>query len=316
MRDAARKVKRGRRRGRRGEVLPGDRFEYAALRLLALLLRALPLEAGSALMGRVWRLFGPLTARHQRALGNLALAFPDLQETERRRIAAQQWENLGRTFAESLVIDRIVADPRRVELSISEALEAKLRAEGGHVIVSMHSANWEIAAFPGRRYRSMAGLYQKLANPLSDAFVARLRAHVFDGGLFVKGRQTPARIMQWVRDGNAVAMLADHRETRGIPVTVFGQPTLANPFPAMVARRLGALLVAGRAVRLPGCRFRVEAVEVPLGATGDIQDDVKAATQAIQDRFEAWIRDRPGEWMWVQDRWRINREAVSNSRRR
>lgn len=283
-----------------------DRVEYALLRLVVLLIRALPVEMGPALMGKGWRLVGPLTPRQQRVLQNLALAFPASEDAERRRIAADQWENLGRTFAESMQIDRIIADPERVEFSISPALDQRVRPPGGLVIVSMHSANWEVSAFPIRRYRSVAGLYQRLENSLSDAFVAGLRTHVFDGGLFRKGAETPARIMQWVREGNAVAMLVDHRETRGVGVTMFGQPTLANPFPAIIARRLGVPLVAGRAVRLPGTRFRMEAIEIHVPVTDNSQADVKAATQAVQDCFEAWIRERPGEWMWVQDRWDLD----------
>jgi KDO2-lipid IV(A) lauroyltransferase len=147
------------------------------------------------------------------------------------------------------------------------------------------------------------GLYQKLANPLSDAFVAGLRRKIYDGGLLSKTADAPGRVMRWVRDGNAVAMLADHRESRGIEVRALGQETRATPFPAMVARRMGVPLIAARAVRLPHCRFRVEAVEIEVPHSADVASDVAAATQAIQDRFDGWIRERPGEWMWVQNRW-------------
>jgi KDO2-lipid IV(A) lauroyltransferase len=105
-------------------------------------------------------------------------------------------------------------------------------------------------------------------------------------------------------------MLVDHREARGVEAIMFGLPALANPFPAMVARRLGVPLVAGRAVRLPGSRFRIEATEIPVPVTNHVRADVLAATQAIQDQFEAWIRERPGEWMWIQDRWREARLAA------
>lgn len=304
MQDGMFKVKRKKRGRRPGEVLPGDYFEYALLRLAAVLIRVLPLPAASALGGAVFRRIGPATSLHKRALRNLALAFPDLDAGERQRIAVDQWDNLGRTFAESLMVDRIVADPARVELAIPPELDRKLRAEGGHIIVSMHSANWEVAALPERRYRDLAGLYQQMSNPLSDRYVRARRRLVFNAGVFTKGPDTPALITKWVRDGNAMAMLADHRESRGVAVTMFGRPASANPFPAMLARRLGALLIAGRAVRLPGSRFRVEAVEIPVPSTEDAQADAHAALQAIQDRFELWIRDRPGEWMWVQDRWR------------
>jgi KDO2-lipid IV(A) lauroyltransferase len=309
MRDGAGKIKRKKRARRPGQVLLRDRIEYVLLRAFALLMRALPVEAVSALTGAGWRLFGPLTARHRRALRNLALAFPELDAMARAKIAADQWENLGRTFAESFMIDRILAEPERIALAISLELDRRLRIPGGQVMVSMHSANWEVAALPIRRYRTVAGLYQQITNPLVDAYVLKLRGQVFDGGLLPKGAVTVGRIMKWVRSGNAVAMLADNREARGIRVTMFGAATKANPFPAMVARRLGVPLIAGRVIRLPGCRFRVEAVEVPVAVTRDPQADVAAAIQAVQDVFEGWIRERPGEWMWVQERWRHRRRA-------
>ena len=307
MRDATGKVKRGKRRRRPGQILPRDRIDYALLRLAAFLVRALPIEAGSTLMGKTWRVVGPLTTRHKRALTNLAAALPDMTETQRRAIAADQWENLGRTFAESFVIDRIVADPDRIELIISDALEARLARPGGFIVTGIHSSNWEVASLAARKYRHVAGIYQALTNPLADAFVARLRAHVFDGGLFAKGPGTANHIMQWVREGNAAAMLGDQLEGRGVAVTMFGLRTLANPFAAMVARRLGVPLVGGRAMRLPGSRFRIEAIEIPVPTTDDAQADVEAATQNAQDCFERWIRERPGEWMWVQDRWSFGR---------
>lgn len=306
MRDGTDKVKATKRRDR-SRINPALRLEYAGLRIVVGTMRLLPIEIAAALMGRVWRLAGPWTERHRRALRNLRIALPEHDDAERRRIAAAQWDNIGRTIAESFLIERIIGDPDRIETAVDPAVEAIFQAPGGIVATSLHSANWEVAAYPIRRYRSLAGLYQRLSNPLSNAFVAGLRRHVFDGGLFTKGTKTPGQIMQWVRAGNAMGMLAEHRESRGIEVTFFGQPTRANPFPAMVARRLGVPLIAGRAVRLPGSRFRVEARRIVVPETDDPERDVAVATQALLDCFEAWIRERPGEWMWVQDRWRPSR---------
>ena len=94
-------------------------------------------------------------------------------------------------------------------------------------------------------------------------------------GVFAKGTDTANRIMQWVRDGNAAAMLADQREGRGMRVTMFGMATLANPFPAIVARRLRrSARSPAVSMRLPGGRFRMEAVEIPVPVTDDVQADV------------------------------------------
>jgi KDO2-lipid IV(A) lauroyltransferase len=313
MRDGPGKVKRKRGRGG-GQPIPRDWLEYVGLRIAVALIRALPIEVASAVMGRLWRTYGPRTERHRRVLENLAIAFPQLDEAARRKIAGDQWENLGRTSAESFFMELFASDPSRVEFAPSPTIDALLRQPVGKVCVSMHSANWEVGAVPLHRYHVLAGLYQTIKNPLVDAYVRDLRQHVFPGGLFTKGVKTPGHIMNWIRAGNAVGMLVDHRESRGVEVTVFGQPAKANPFPAMVARRLGVPLIAGRALRLPRSRFGLEIAEIPVPQTEDVQADVAVATQAIQDQFEAWIRDRPGEWMWVQDRWREVRKAGAPAR--
>ena len=60
----------------------------------------MPLEFASWSSGLAWRLIAPRLHRQERVLRNLALAFPELSEAERKRIAADMWENLGRTFGE------------------------------------------------------------------------------------------------------------------------------------------------------------------------------------------------------------------------
>src|SRR5262245_31106693 len=92
------------------------RVEYAALRLLPALVRVLPLETGADVSGRLWRLIAPLNRRHGRAMENLAVAFPDKSPAEREAIARAMWENLGRVMAETMQIDRIIAEPDRIRL--------------------------------------------------------------------------------------------------------------------------------------------------------------------------------------------------------
>jgi KDO2-lipid IV(A) lauroyltransferase len=289
---------------RRAKSRTRDMLAYLGLRIFAGLVRALPLEPVAAAMGWGWRLIGPITRRQRRVMENLALALPNVSEGDRKRIAKQQWENLGRTALEGLRIDLFIRDQERIEVAIDSSLEATLGRPGGLVFVSMHSANWEIAAIPFRRYRVALGLYKTIKNPLVDTYVAGLRQPIYPGGLLTHGTNVPSRVIRWVRAGNAMAMLADQREPDGVDVTLFGMPVKATPFPAMVARRLGVPLLAVRTRRLPRSRFKAEIVEIPVEVSDDWQADVVATTQALQNQYERWIRDRPGEWMWVHDRWR------------
>ena len=93
------------------------RLEFAALWLAIVVARIMPVQAASWLSGNIWRLIAPRLGRQKRALANLELAYPEKSPAERTAIAAAMWENLGRTFAESLHIqaltksDRIVFEP-------------------------------------------------------------------------------------------------------------------------------------------------------------------------------------------------------------
>src|SRR5256714_4124421 len=92
------------------------RAEYMALRLVVALVRIVPIDVGVKVSAKAWRLIARFDRRHQRALDNLAIAFPQKTPQERQAIALAMWENLGRVMAETMQIDRIVADPTRIEI--------------------------------------------------------------------------------------------------------------------------------------------------------------------------------------------------------
>src|ERR1700729_4553593 len=135
---------------------------------------ALPLEAVSRTSGLAWRLIAPLLHRQERALGNLALAYPELSAAERERIAAGMWENLGRTFGESFHLKEIVAQ-KRVRFEPMEQLDDIIRG-GPCVVCGLHLGNWELVAYASRLLgASFTGVYQRLNNPLVDEETRTLR---------------------------------------------------------------------------------------------------------------------------------------------
>ena len=278
-------------------------LEYVGVRFLAISLGVLGIDRASGLMGWVWRQIGPRTQRQARVKSNLELAFPERSAEELDQISDDQWDNLGRTFAESFLVDRLLKDPSRIQFSSRSLLDDVIRNNRGFVVVSLHAGNWELTIAPVSRDFRVIGLYQQLANPLVNAFVERQRKHVFTGGLISKSRDTIKRAMQFVRDGGVIGMLSDTRERQGVTVEFFGKTVTANPFPAMIARRLKVPLFVGRSVRLNGATFEIDGLEVNVPYTDDIADDVRLTMQAINRQFELWIKENPGQWMWVQDRW-------------
>jgi KDO2-lipid IV(A) lauroyltransferase len=276
--------------------------EYAVFRLTAALISALPLETASRWSGKGWRAVAPHLRRHQRALDNLALALPETSAAERQRIALGMWENLGRTFAEFFHMPQIMAE-ERVALEPFERFKAI--AEGGPFVVCvLHMGNWEVASQAGLRFGlPLAGVYQKLTNPLVDQCIYQMRARMYPGGLFDKSPATSRALLRLARQGGYPAFVADLRETRGIETPFFGRPARSNPFPALIARTTGLPLYAARVMRLGGARFSMRIEPVDVAKTNDRDADVAAATAALQARFEEFIREAPEQWMWAHRRW-------------
>lgn len=233
---------------------------------------------------------------------------PELSPGERDEVLSAMWDNLGRTFAEGMLLDRLLKEPDRVVVE-DETLAAKLQqpteAGLGTIFVSLHSGNWEALGVPlAERGLRVAALYQAVQNPMLERYLLAQREKLYRAGMISKGSHAMKRIVRLLRSGDAVAMLADHRQARrGIMVPFFGQDAPSTPLPATLALRTGARLVLTRCRRVGPVRFAVDLHEIAVTQTDDHDKDVKQVTSAIQTQLEAWIRERPQEWMWAHRRW-------------
>jgi KDO2-lipid IV(A) lauroyltransferase len=292
------------------------RIEYGALRLIAALVRAVPIDVGADVSAKIWRLVAPYDRRHKRALANLAIAFPEMDAKAREAIALAMWENLGRVMAETMQIDRIIADPDRIELLPATAkVFARYKDKLGAAIgVTLHMGNWELAAWPMTvAGNKPAAVYRRVKNPYVDRYLRHLRRNLYPGGLLGKGsidgsieegQKTARIIMDFVRQGGRLGLVCDLHDRTGLAVPFFGRPAKSVTIPAMIARRVGARIWLARCLRLGNqSRFTIELKELKVPRTANAADDVKWITAEMQKQFEAWIREAPEQWSWNNRRW-------------
>lgn len=255
---------------------------------------------------------GPRVGRwlphHRFAMENLRLAFPEKSEAQREAIAHQSWANLGRTVCEYPHLDVLYdGDGKRVEShDATKARLAAIQAGGRPVLIfGAHLANWELPAVIAHAFGQRAAiLYRTPNNPFIAADIVRMRASIM-GELIPAGIAAPIRMIEAVDRGINLGMLVDQRFGRGPRVPFFGHPVAANPFIARLARRFEAPVHGMRAIRLPNNRFSLElteALDLPRDAAGKI--DVEAATALINLVIEGWVREHPGQWLWMHRRWR------------
>lgn len=276
------------------------------------LARALGPDRASATGGWITRHLGPLVPQHRVAQRNLRASFPEKSNAEIAQILDQAWDNLGRTAGEYAHLDRLFdydadhPDPAgRVEVVGTEHF-LSLRDDGRPgIIFSAHLANWELPAICAQRYGLAA---TAVFRPPNDAAVAAMVHEVRSrtmGGLAASRRGSAFAMQAVLEEGGHLGMLIDQHFTKGVVVDFLGQPALTNPVLAKFARHFDCPVHGVRVVRLKGARFRLELtppLDLPRDGNGDI--DVPGAVQMMTQVVEGWVRDNPGQWLWMHRRWR------------
>ncbi len=292
------------------------KLEYLILRALIGLVRALPMDMAVRLSARGWRVLAPLInpKRQRRAMDNLAIAFPDMPETERHRICRAHWENLGRVMAETMHLDRIISDPSRVMIDDYRTFARYSNKLGPIIGVSLHMGNWELAIWPlAKAGKKPAAVYRSVNNPYVDSYLRAQRRDLYPGGLFGRGKvegdhgddqKTARLITDFVRRGGQLGLVCDLYDRNGIPVPFFGKDARTQAIAGMIARRVGARIWMSRCVRIgKESRFKIELKELRVPRSANQSEDVREVMAAMQRQFEAWIRDEPEQWMWSNRRW-------------
>jgi KDO2-lipid IV(A) lauroyltransferase len=253
----------------------------------------LPPIAASRIGACLARRFGPWLPAHRRGLANLRLALPE-RKAEHQAILRDAWSNLGALVAEL---------PHLGRLTIEIAGEEHLPKTGPAILVSAHLANWEVLPRVLRaRGIAIGAIYRTPDNPRVAALLARLRGG--SGPLFPKGAAGARGALRHLTEGGILGVLADQKMNDGIAAPFFGHRAMTPAAPAALALRFGCPVIPGRVERLGPARFRITAEPaLLLPASGDRGTDLATLTGAINARIEAWIRARPGDWLWFHRRW-------------
>ena len=283
----------------------GWRLEAAGYDLVSLLLRALPVDSASAAGGAVLGWLGPLTSKQAIVLRNLELAFPELSQEERHRIAMAFWRGFGRTVAEFPLMDRLTPASGRVEVVGMERLQQFAAEKKPVVLVSGHLSNWEVMmAVIVQSGLNCRVSYRPANNPYVDRRITESRRRYGVELFAAKGGDGTRDMLAALRRGEAVALLNDQRDNSGVEAPFFGQMVRTAPGPARFARKYGGQLVPMSVERLQGARFRVTIHEpIVLPASKDRASDLEASVAKINGFVEAQIRARPSQWLWAHRRW-------------
>ena len=292
-----------------------ERLEYAivwpAIKLMGLLPRPVARAVGIALGLTVFRVH-----RRLREVGmrNLALAFPEMSESERLRIVRGEYISLGRQLAEVCLFPRYTREnvSQVVVYSGLENYEKAMARGKGVLFLTGHLGGWELSAFAHSLHgHPLSIVMRPLDNPYVDALVQSYRT--MHGNKTVSKDDFIRGLLAAMRAGEAVGILMDTNMTppQGVFVNFFGMPAYTASGLARIALRTGAAVVPGFTTwdsELGKFVLRFDPA-LELVRSGEDQADIVANTALFTSVIESYIRRYPDQWLWLHRRWKTRPEG-------
>ena len=281
------------------------------------LIRLAPRRLGLAIASFIGWLTWALHIRRRVALDNLAHAFPQTPEPERRALAVRAFRAMAVAMYESLTSDQLTRDEldRLVRVPDWKGLDQLLASRQPVLIASAHLGSWELfAEVMARR----GFVFSAVVRPLSGAFNewlidSRRRAGV--ELIFQKG--AVRSMLAALKAGRAVVQLIDQAlPSKGaVWVPFFGRPASTTPAVSLVALRTGAPVYVVAALRDgDGLTMHVEGpVAIPEGDHPHAR--VEAHTAELTRIIERFVRLAPDQWLWLHRRWKGQPPAGHSDKR-
>lgn len=271
--------------------------------------RILPRKVGLKAFSTIGSTAGVVMKKdRQRALDNLAIAFPDAPASIRRAMAKAMFKTIGANAYEFLNLRG--SSPERVT-GLVERLEGwnhfdEAHARGGVIAITGHIGCWELLAayFANRGYEANV-VGRELWEKRLNRELLRIRESV---GYRTIDRDTGGKeIVRVLRNNGILAVLIDqHTRVNGIYVPFFDRPAHTPTGVARLALSTGASIVpmAIYMIRLGRHAIRIlPPIEMPdpsLGKNEQTEIVTRRCSQAIEDL----IRFDPKQWVWFHRRWR------------
>ncbi len=283
-------------------------LQYWLARAAIALADRLPLPALQAL-GRGLGRFACRVLDSERAVceHQLRAALPALGEAERTRLIRACFENMGMTAVEVLALPRLRREAERwLTIEGEDVLRAAHGRGRGVIVVTCHSANWELLnlVFNGMRI-PVLGIARPLNNPRLNELLLKARESPYVEIMQRGTKDSPRQFLTALKQGKALVLLIDQDlDVQSVYVDFFGVPARTPRVAASLALRLDVPVVTGFDRRLPDGRHVMRFEEIPVTeALRTDPEPERALTQVLSAAIEAHVRAWPEQWAWNHRRW-------------
>ncbi|HLX37914.1 MAG TPA: lysophospholipid acyltransferase family protein [Candidatus Binataceae bacterium] len=261
-----------------------------------------------------------LDKRHVKiALTNLAIAFPERSEDERRRILRASYINLGKSGAEYVRLAGFFRERLRDRVSYDgyDYWQQIMRDHPGRglVVLTAHFGNFELLQCAHAMYGHRISLVHHTQSfAAGDALMTWVRERC---GVRILRKHSAARaVLKALRGGDMVGIPFDQNAKRSEAVWVpfFGEPAATASGLARMVSLTGAGVIPAFIVRqADGRHHHIEIQqELPLQHTDDTEADVLENTRRFVKAVEDQVRRYPEQFLWTHRRYRTRPRGLAS----
>ncbi len=280
-------------------------FQFIFVILFFIIFKILGLKLSSIISSNIFFLFGPIFRSNQIIFSNLKIAFPDIDENQKKQILKKMWFNYGKIFAEYMFIKNFRHNEKysaKISIENKDIIE-KIKKDNEQVIfISGHFNNFELMAMQIEKLGiKLTALYRPLNNPYLNPIMEKIRKKYICKKQVKKGISGTKDLLLDFKNGSSIALMIDQRVSQGIRSNLFNKEALTTTIPAQFIKKFRIRIVPVHVERQRNDGFKIKFFE-PVNFSNE--ESIETITFKLNKILEKMIVKSPEQWIWTHNRWK------------
>ena len=280
-------------------------LQFICVIFFFVIFKILGLKLASIISSNIFILFGPIFRSNKIVFSNLKIAFPNIDENQKKQILKKMWFNYGKIFAEYMFIKDFRHNEKysaKISIENKDIIE-KIKKDNEQVIfISGHFNNFELMAMQIEKLGiKLTALYRPLNNPYLNPIMEKIRKKYICKKQVKKGISGTKDLLLDFKDGSSIALMIDQRVSQGIRSNLFNKEALTTTIPAQFIKKFKIRIVPVHVERQRDNDFKIKFFE-PVNFSNE--ESIETITFKLNKILEEMIIKNPEQWIWTHNRWK------------
>ncbi len=280
-------------------------LQFICIIFLFSIFKILGLKNSSSFSGQIFNFLGPIFRSNKIVHSNLKIAFPNINESQRKSILKQMWLNYGKIFAEYVFIKNFRFEEKyfsKIHIENKKVIDDIIKRNDQVIFISGHFNNFELMAMQIEKLGiNLAALYRPLNNYYLNPLMERIRKKYICKNQIRKGISGTKDLLLKFRKGSSIALMIDQRVSQGISSNFFNKKALTTTIPAQFVKKFDTKIVPVYIEREQNNNFLIK-FSNPIKFENN--SSIELITSKLNQVLEEMIKKNPSQWIWTHNRWK------------